>query len=268
MPHANLVISAVGDESHHPTWLSDPQSRNFDLCLIYFGKEPNRYADEAEHYVARQGVKFQLMYDFVHSRPEAFSHYDAIWCPDDDIAADTASINRLFALMEQYRLQVAQPGIAIGDAAFRALRRHPEYLLRYTQYVEVMCPAFSQSAFQRVLPTFAENVSAWGIDWLWASMFGPREVAVIDAVSVHHTRALQAGGVHKLFAARGINPQAEYEAVVKKYRLNHRRHHRAMVHDTARLRAIDTTGRAVWTRPWWTSLWPGKRQVRAQRDVA
>jgi len=263
MQHKYLVISAVGDESVHRTWLSDKSQRTFDLCLIYFGNQTGRFEKDADHYFAQQGVKFQLIHALAQRHPELFARYELIWCPDDDVAAETHSINQFFRLMERHGLQLAQPAIAQGDAAFKALRRHPDYLLRYTGYVEVMCPAFTHDAFQKVLPTFVENISAWGIDWLWTSMFRPSEAAVIDAVGVHHTRPLQAGGVHKLFAARGINPQADYNAVIKKYGLKMRRYHRSIYFDSARLRGIDLAGRKVWTRPWWTSVWPGEKRLRA-----
>ncbi len=72
-----------------------------------------------------------------------------------------------------------------------------------------MCPLFSLTgASCEVLPTFNSNVSGWGIDWLWASLYGSEELAVIDAVAVDHTRPLQSGGVHQQVAAQGIDPKA------------------------------------------------------------
>lgn len=268
MPHKNLIICAAGDKSVHRTWLSDVRRRTFDLCLIYFGNQPGRFASEADHYFVRQGVKYQLLSALTQKQPKLFQRYELLWFPDDDVAADTHSVNQLFQLMKQYGLQVAQPAISQGDATYRALRRHPEYLLRFAGFVEVMSPAFTQDAFQQVLPTFDENLSAWGIDLLWANMFRPNEVAVIDAVGVHHTRPLQSGGVHKLFAARGIDPQADYDALVKKYGLASRRSQRSLYFDSARLRGIDLAGRRVWTRPWWTSIWPGERRLRARLRAA
>ena len=54
--HKNLVIGIVGDESVHPTWISEPGVRNFDLCLIYFGDDDGRYSDQADYYFQRKGI--------------------------------------------------------------------------------------------------------------------------------------------------------------------------------------------------------------------
>jgi hypothetical protein len=111
-----------------------------------------------------------------------------------------------------------------------------------------MCPLFSRDALRLVLPTFTLNVSAWGIDWLWASMFRPEELAVVDATPMDHTRPLQSGGVHRRLAALGVNPYEEHRQLVQKYGIENRRFHKASCRGTARLRGIRLDGNTVWTR--------------------
>jgi hypothetical protein len=246
----NLIIAAVGDESVHPGWLAGGE-RSFDLALIYFGDQPGRYADQADYYVAGKGIKFALLHDALTSEwASTLFRYERFWLPDDDIAASTGQINHLFQLAEEYRLAICQPAIGRGDVSFEALRAAPGYLLRYSRFVEIMCPLFSQQALLRTLPTFKANVSAWGIDWLWASMFGPEDLAVIDAVSVDHTRPLQSGGVHRRLAALGVNPDEEHRQLMAKHGIDNRRIHKAMCRGTARLRGIRLDGREAWTRSW------------------
>lgn len=252
----NLVISAVGDESVHETWLSQEPARSFDVALIYFGDRIGRYANQAEHYEEQKGIKYRLIYEFFTKHHNIASQYDLIWCPDDDIACDTKSINRFFGLMNKYNLQIAQPSIREGECDFQALHQHKDYLLRYTRYVEIMCPAFTREAIQRVRPTFVENTSAWGIDWVWANFYGKQQVGVIDAVGVHHTRPVRAGGVHRELDSQGVDPEAEFDTVLKKYHIRNRRYRKSIYNDTARLRAIDSAGHSVWTRPLWKR--PGK----------
>lgn len=250
----NLVIAAVGDESAHPTWLQGGD-RTFDLALIYFGNQPGRYVDQAEYYIARKGIKYAMLHDALTGEfASALSHYDHIWLPDDDIAASAAQINHLCQLAEEFQLAICQPAIGRGDVSFQSLRAHPDYLLRYSGFVEIMCPLFSREALVRATPTFNANVSAWGIDWLWASMHGPEELAVIDAVAVDHTRPLQSGGVHKRLSALGVNPDTEHRQLMAKHGINNRRIHKAMCRGTARLRGIRLDGREVWTRSWLASL--------------
>lgn len=253
MNHPNLVIGVVGDNSCHENWLSDPQAREFDLCLIYYGDQTDRYAEVADYYFARKGIKLSLIHEIAHEGfDKVLSEYKMIWLPDDDIGADTHQINSLFQLAEEHRLQIAQPAIGRGDASYQALRCHPGYLLRYTGFVEMMCPLFTSETFERVLPMWAENVSGWGFDWIWSSMFSEKQVAVIDAVAIHHMRSLGSGGAYDHFAQLGVDPSKEFEEACRNHNVSRRQFKHALW-DKGRYRAIKTDGSRDWTRsilPW------------------
>jgi hypothetical protein len=257
MGRKNLILACVGDESVHGTWLG-AKERSFDLGLIYFGDQTGRYAQEAEYYFARKGIKYALLHDAVQAIGPAIDRYDYIWMPDDDIAADARYVEQLFKIAADYRLAISQPAIGLGDVSFRALRANPEFVLRYSRFVEIMCPLFSREALRRVLPTFRLNVSAWGIDWLWASMFGPEELAVVDAAPVHHTRPLSSGGVHRRLAALGVDPGQERDAVLQTYGIHNLRFQRSFRRGTSRLVGVRLDGQRTWTRSWWSSILPGK----------
>lgn len=245
----NLVLAVVGDESVHESWLAGLQKRSFDLCLIYFGDQPGRFRGDADVYIERKGIKFALIYELVQRElAEVLPHYDRIWIPDDDVAADVARVNRLFELARQYNLEICQPAIAVGDLSFQALRAQPEYILRYSQFVEMMCPLFTQRAFQKVLPLFNANASGWGIDWVWSSWFAADQVAVIDATPMDHTRPLRTSGVHDRFRRMGVDPSTDLKVMIAKHNLNNRRVQRAMARGTARLRGVRLDGSRVWTR--------------------
>jgi hypothetical protein len=250
----NLILATVGDESMHSTWIAGGE-RSFDLGLIYFGDQSGRYAAEADYYFERKGIKYSLLHEAALGLGPALAHYEYVWMPDDDIAADSACVHRLFSLAAEYELAVCQPAVGQGDVSFKSLRASPAYLLRYSRFVEIMCPVFSRAALQRVLPTFKLNVSGWGLDWLWASMFGPEELAVIDAAPVHHTRPLSSGGVHRRFAAMGIDPFDELRELLRQHGIDNRPFQRATRRGTARLRGVRVVdGREVWTRSWLSSV--------------
>ncbi|MAT69187.1 MAG: hypothetical protein CMJ58_06640 [Planctomycetaceae bacterium] len=255
----NLVLSIVGDQSVHRSWLSEPDARQFDLALVYFGDQPGQWADDGEYYLRRKGIKFQLLYDLLQGEwAHLIERYDRFWLPDDDIACDTATVNQMFRTAAEFQLQVCQPAIGKGDFSFAALRAHPQYRLRYTGYVEIMCPLFTRKALIKSAPVFAANRSAWGIDWVWSTMHGEDEVAVIDETPVHHTRPLQSGGVHSLLAKLGIDPGAEYHELLQRFGIKNRRQARRIFRDTARLKGIDVAGNEVWTRSR-LSQWIGRR---------
>ena len=61
----NLVIATVGDDSQHSSWLAQRYDRSFDVALVYYGKQTDRYRGESEYYVERRGFKFPLISHFL-----------------------------------------------------------------------------------------------------------------------------------------------------------------------------------------------------------
>ena len=139
----NLIVSPIGDSSVHASWLSHPDLRSFDLFLIYYGDRGDFGRSEATHYFQRKGFKWELVDHALKHHGEILARYTNIWCPDNDIRVDTRGVNRLFELFEKYALQLAQPAIAAGEVSYQTLRQRPGAVLRYSPYVEVMCPLFT-----------------------------------------------------------------------------------------------------------------------------
>jgi hypothetical protein len=248
----NLILAAVGDESVHPTWLTKDPARSYDLALIYFGKTPDRFAADAEYYVERTGIKFRLIHDLAHRELAAtLPRYEYVWLPDDDIAASPQLVNRLFQIAAEFDLAVCQPAIATGDVTYQSLRADPRFLLRYSRFVEMMCPLFSQAALQRALSLFIANQSGWGIDLVWSSWFADHEMAVIDAAPVAHTRPLKTGGVHRRLAELGINPMDELRQLAARHSVGRRRFQRGLRRGTARLEGVLLDGSTSLNRSWW-----------------
>lgn len=217
MEQKNLVICPTGDRSVHRTWLSGPGKPNFDLFLVYYGDGPDTAAADAKYFARCKGFKWELMHFAAEKYGETLRQYDRIWCPDDDIACDTDAVNQLFEIFKNYKLQLAQPAIAEGDFAFKSLVQQRGNLLRYSPYVEVMCPIFTYEAFFRVKDSFIENRSGWGLDWLWPRRFGPREIAIIDKIGVHHTGKLGKGENYKFLAKLGIDPNRDFKETVNRH---------------------------------------------------
>jgi hypothetical protein len=254
-PHRNLVLSTVGDNSRHPTWLTGNEPRNFDLFLIYFGENPDYNFSGAAHTLRRKGFKYPLIDHALTEFASIFAQYDRIWLPDDDIAADTATVNRIFDLFAQNHLQLAQPAISAGEVSYESLRQTPRTILRYTPYVEVMCPIFTREALYKVKPLFLETQSGWGIDWVWSKWFAKGEVAILDACGVEHTGKLLRGELYQKLKARGIDPYQEFDDCVARHGGINRRHHKRMLRGRMAMSRIPAPGQALtlWekaTRHW------------------
>lgn len=257
--HRNLIIAAVGDGSRHLSWLAGSEIRPFDLALVYYGHQPNAFREDADYYFSQPGFKYPLIADVLDQLGDRLDRYNYVWMPDDDIAATMSDVNRLFQIACDFQLPIAQPAIATGEVSYRSLRQQPEFLLRYTRFVEVMCPVFSRDAMRRVKRTFRETVSGWGIDWAWTRLVDCCRIAVIDAVGVNHTRSLGVGEAYGRFAKQGVAPADECRKTLRKYGLRGPGTHfrrRQLKFGTARCAAIDLAGRpTVAGPPWWKSFW-------------
>jgi hypothetical protein len=214
---SNLIIAAIGDGNVLNTWLDRPDERQFDLFAIDFRPSPRQPPSLADHFLNRAGFKFEH-FDFVaDNHADVLKRYERIWCPDDDIALGTLAINRMFSVVEQYGLQLAQPAIAAGDVSFQSFRPKAGAVLRYSPFVEVMCPVFTREAFFRVRPTFRASRSGWGLDLAWPQFFQPREVAILDCIHAHHTRPLASGEAYARFRRLGIDPASERDEVLRRF---------------------------------------------------
>ncbi len=221
MSRRNLVIVRAGDNSVHPGWLVDAE-RNFDIYVSYFGNEENRYADSADFHENRKGMKWPVLGELLQAQPELLERYAYFWFPDDDIITDTATINRMFDFAAAYQLALAQPALTRNSYfSWPLLLQDPRYQLRYTRFVEVMVPVLDRAALRTCLPTFTENSSGWGLDFLWPTLLqsrGAQAIAIIDATAVFHSRPIGGG---ELYKATGTSAAAQdREALFKKYGLD------------------------------------------------
>ena len=106
-----LVIVRAGNGSLHSEWLAGDGTRNWDLIINYYGDSPDIFKADDVSRLDSKGPKWPALHDLIAAHPEWLSDYSHIWLPDDDLETDKASINRLFELCAEYRLQVAQPSL-------------------------------------------------------------------------------------------------------------------------------------------------------------
>lgn len=189
----NLVILRAGDASLHRGWIAEP-SRDFDLFISYYGKQPELHKADAEYYEHRPGPKWSCIAELLAEHASLIEQYDAFWFPDDDLAATTETLNRMFALFHGFGLSLAQPALTRDSYySWDTLLQRPEFVLRHVGFVEVMAPLFDRIALRACLKTFGESRSGWGLDWVWPQLVGKGRhdaIAILDATPVKHTRPL------------------------------------------------------------------------------
>jgi hypothetical protein len=185
------VISTVGKASFHRKWIKD--NPLFDLHIIVYDDSYNTYKNDTRFITQSKGYKFKLVYDYLKSNQQIINTYDYFYIPDDDIYIDSENIHRLFEYMAEYRLAIAQPALTHSYYSFPDTIKQPNSTLRFTNFVEVMQPCFSKDALQKVLFTFNENKSGWGIDFHWGKLvdYHKNNMAIIDDIISVHTRPLR-----------------------------------------------------------------------------
>lgn len=189
----NLVISTVSNTSLHHLWTP---SHNYDSFLIYYD-EGTGYKGQSTFYQRAKGYKYHLIKDAVENLPNLFE-YDYIWLPDDDIATNSEDICSLFEYMEEYKLHLAQPSI-MGYYGVDITLHQKGSKIRFTNWVEIMCPCFSLKALLECKQSFKENNCGWAIERIWNRLLGhpKNKIAIIDDVIVIHTRPVLTGDTYK-----------------------------------------------------------------------
>jgi hypothetical protein len=194
----NLVMSAVGDNSLHRYW-SKHNEWKYHKFMMYFGDGAG-YEEEATYHQKAKGYKYHLMEKAVQYllKNNLLDQYDYVWMPDDDIYLEEQDVLRLFNYMKNYDLAIAQPSI-LGWYGVDMTLHQKGSLLRYTNWVEIMCPCFSVPALKLCLDTFCENDCGWGIETLWNIRLGhpTDKIAIIDDVAAFHTRPVFKGETYK-----------------------------------------------------------------------
>jgi hypothetical protein len=212
----HLVILRAGDKSLHPEWIQG--TRHFDLLISYYGGTPDCHRQGADHYEMRKGPKWSCIADLLAARPGLIDQYDSFWFPDDDLSVSTETLNRMFALFEGLGLDLAQPALTLNSYFSWALLLQQEgYVARYSQFVEVMAPLFTRETLRRVLPTFSESRSGWGLDWVWPTVLAPHQpkIAILDATPVWHTRPI-GGELYK--NNPDLDPRLDERQLMARYR--------------------------------------------------
>jgi hypothetical protein len=225
----NLVIVRAGDSSLHEGWLCGPEARDWDIVVSYFGDDPERYrSDDVVRGVVRgvvridaKGAKWPALHELVRDLGSELEAYDFIWFPDDDLATDKETVNRMFALCARFQLQLAQPALSLDSYLSHAITlRNTSFLVRFTNFVEIMAPVFRRDFLVRCAESFGENRSGWGLDVLWPTWVAEqRAIGIIDACVIKHTRPV-GGPNYQAMKAGGISAKEELLEVLKKYNLS------------------------------------------------
>ncbi len=235
----NLVIVRAGDTSLHPGWLGNAGEQNWDIIVNYYGDDPDLFRDPRVRRIDSKGPKWPALYELIRKMQAEIETYDYVWFPDDDLVSNVEDMNKFFAIFHEHALKLAQPALTPDSIIGCPITlRNRAFKLRFTAFVEVMAPCFSREFLKQCWPLFTTNISGYGLDYLLPNRAGDAsKVAIIDAVSVRHTRSQ--GELYDVFRKLGCDPIKELNDLVYKEKI----HAVPMI-----LGGIDTSGQlhAVW----------------------
>jgi hypothetical protein len=197
MPHLfssgnrNLVIVRAGRASLHPAWLAGAERARFDLLVTAYEEGVPAIAGRPDvATLPAPGRKIAGFDRIFTDYPELLDDYERIALLDDDLETDAAAINRVFDIGESHGLRIWQPALTPDSYfSYAVFLQNTAFTLRYTNFIEMMCPFFAAETLREVRPLFALGLEV-SIDLLWCRCFDAPwfKCAVIDAVAVKHSR--------------------------------------------------------------------------------
>jgi hypothetical protein len=214
----NLVIVRAGDTSLHEQWLSGDGERNWDLIVNYFGDDPARYRKDDVRRIDSKGPKWPALCELIQKFSQDILCYDNVWLPDDDLSATKTGINSFFDIVGKHGLALAQPALTPDSHLGHLITlRNRSFHVRFTNFVEIMAPCFNREFLKQMLPSFSENLSGWGLDFLWPTRIADwTRIAIVDAVAVCHTRPV-GGPNYRHLASGGKDPRQELRDLLTKH---------------------------------------------------
>ena len=222
----NLVVVRAGESSLHPGWIERPYGeRNFDLLVSYFSEPAYEAHEQSEgvQAVLVRGGKWDGLYKTLTAL-ENLDSYERIWLPDDDIATDACTINRMFELSRYFGLSVCQPSLTRDSYYTHMLfNRCQSFRVRFTNHVEIMVPCLDRALLKRALPHFRSTMSGYGLDYIWCRFpeSGAFKCGILDEVSIHHTRPI-GSQLKKAIGSTGTTSQLEEQEIKKEFGITRR----------------------------------------------
>jgi len=193
----NLVFISAGPKTCHTSWpkFIGEDDRNWDIFTSWYGEDLPESLPFGEYFCHQPRThKLSALCNVVKSNPNILE-YDNIWIPDDDIETSWKDINRLFNIFTRMGLSVAQPSLRVSSDCHinhPITQQDTRYIVRYTTFIEIMCPLFSQELLEACLPLFDGTGQPYLVDHIMMGIEGrqPGKAAIIDDVAVTHGRPM------------------------------------------------------------------------------
>ncbi|PWR21547.1 DUF707 domain-containing protein [Zavarzinia compransoris] len=191
-----LIVSRIGKRSLHREW-TVPLAlgmRGYDIFLSAYDPDVSPESGPGLFFEHRPGPKVAGYAGFLRDHAELIDHYDYICLMDEDVLANTETIDGFFSVAREWKLKISQPALGWSSySSYAGLLQQPKFLLRHVNFIEMMCPIFHREALRQIFPLYESGLES-GIDLVWCNLVfeTPDDFAVIDAWPVTHTEPVGA----------------------------------------------------------------------------
>tara|TARA_B100002019_G_scaffold286008_1_gene295819 strand:- start:37 stop:756 length:720 start_codon:yes stop_codon:yes gene_type:complete len=194
----NLLVICCGKRAYHQSWKEFHKDYNFDLALIVFDETyfTDHNSQNAKYVFMNRGRKYENIATCISK--DIYRKYEHIGIIDHDVDAEPPLIHNLFEFGIKHNFDLYQPAYNREGHPSHVdfLAVEPEYDYRVFNTVEIMCPFFSQRAYNVVCNEFDTSpfMQGYGLEYAWEGILGSYEgktifggnVGVIDKYPITH----------------------------------------------------------------------------------
>ena len=165
-----------------------PRDR-FDFLVIAYDDTDFSDLGPGIEVIRDKGQKWRLVKK--HLTPERVAGYEFVFIWDDDIDPNDFDPAAFLEILRRNRLDIGQPSLTGDSVSFHPITVTREGAVgRQTNFVEIMCPAYSTRVWPAIYRYIDPDVNEWG--WGYDLIPVGRK-GIIDCMSVRHTRPGQSG---------------------------------------------------------------------------
>lgn len=219
-----LALFRAGKNSLHPKLVQRLDEQNFDYALSWYGEDDPAelgMADGAAFVHRVSGQKWPGLVATLTEHARDIAAYDYVWFPDDDLLCEPENISEFFTIVDQLKPDLAQPALTPDSYYVHPIVvQHAEFQVRFTNFVELMCPLMSREMLARAVPTMHDTLSGWGVDAVWPRLSRVGKVVIVDSTPVQHTRPMLGGNGYTTNQASGVPMAVEEQLTFERYGVN------------------------------------------------
>ena len=197
MPENSRILYASSVGKHGKPFLEkiikSADLPNVDFLIFVYDETP--FDEPTFHscrFIYEKGTKWPYLKKYL--TPSFCKSYDYLFFWDDDIEIKNFSFRQFIEIMRRNALEMAQPALTRDSFHSTVLTLQVEGKIgRFTDFVEIMVPVFTQVAWSKFweMMAFENNLWGWGYDLIAKSFCRYQRMGIIDNQTVKHTRPVQ-----------------------------------------------------------------------------